>query len=240
MKESENSISGVNFLNKIDAVLKDQNRTRKSLCEKLSILQGTMATWKTKNIMPPVDTIQKISKELMVSVDWLISGDIDFELHDGQMKERSRIAVRKRIYTALGNKYKNEDTRFSDNYLDDELLLKELHKFYFEGGYACYEELYNWSKGRCELDQKLFHQWAQNLNTTLQYIITGGEILIPSTDQYSKPFEKDLYDLALEFQNELYCLHCYSPERQQLAKKMLNELMRLEHLEYVEKEKSKD
>lgn len=100
-----------------------------------------------------------------------------------------------------------------------------------------YEELYNWAKGRRELDQKLFHQWAQNLNTTIQFIITGGEVLIPSSDKYSKPFEKDLYDLALEFRNELYCLDNYSPDRQQLAKNILNELMRLEHLEYVEKTK---
>ena len=240
MNESENSISGVDFLNKIDAVLKDQNRTRKSLCEKLSILQGTMATWKTKNIMPPVDTIQRIANELMVSVDWLVSGDIDFELHDSQMREWSRMAVRQCIYTALGNKYKNKDNRFSENYINNEGLLKELHKYYFGGGYILYEELYNWAKGRCELDQKLFHKWAQNLNTTLQYIITGGEVLIPSTERYSKPFDKDLYDLALEFRNELYSLHCYSPERKILAKNMLNELMRLEHFEYVEKTKAKE
>lgn len=237
MKESLNSISGIDFLNKIDAVLKDQNRTRKSLCEKLSILQGTMATWKTKNIMPPIDTIHKIAKELMVSVDWLVSGDIDFELHDSRMREWSRMAVRRRIYIALGNKYKDQDNRFSEGYLNNEVLLKELHKYYFGDGYVLYEELYNWAKGRRELDQKLFHQWAQNLNTTIQFIITGGEVLVPSSDKYSKPFEKDLYDLALEFRNELYCLDNYSPDRQQLAKNILNELMRLEHLEYVEKTK---
>lgn len=154
------------------------------------------------------------------------------------MKEWSRKSVRRRIYIALGNKYKDDDKRFAEGYLDNEPLLKELHKSYFDGGYVLYEELYNWAKGRHELDQKLFHQWAQNLNTTLQFIITGGDILIPSSDKYSNPFEKDLYDLAIEFRNELYCLHSYSPERLKIGKSILNELMKLEHLEYVEKNKN--
>ena len=72
-------ISGIKLINRIDDTLKDQNKTRKYLCEKLNILQGTMATWKTKNIMPPVDTIQKIAIELEVSAQWLIDGDINFE-----------------------------------------------------------------------------------------------------------------------------------------------------------------
>lgn len=229
--------SGIEFVNKIDSVLKDSNKTRKELAEKLNIIPATMATWKTKDIMPPVDTIQRIADELMVSIDWLVNGDIDFENNETYLREWSRKSVRRRIYIALGNKYKDDDKRFAEGYLDNEPLLKELHKYYFGGGYVLYEELYNWAKGRRELDQKLFHQWAQNLNTTLQFIITGGDILIPSSDKYSKPFEKDLYDLALDFRNELYCLHCYSPERLKRAKELLNEFMKLEHLEYVEKNK---
>lgn len=228
---------GIEFVNKIDSVLKDSNKTRKELAEKLNIIPATMATWKTKDIMPPIDTIQRIADELMVSIDWLVNGDIDFENNETYLKEWSRKSVRRRIYIALGNKYKDDDKRFAEGYLDNEPLLKELHKYYFGGGYVLYEELYNWAKGRRELDQKLFHQWAQSLNTTIQYLITGTELLIPSDDNYSKPFEKDLYDLAIEFRNELYCLHCYSPERLKIGKNILNELMKLEHLEYIEKNK---
>jgi hypothetical protein len=61
-------------------------------------------------------------------------------------------------------------------------------------------------------------------------------MLIPSDKEgYSKAFEKDLYDLALEFRNELYCLHNFSQDRLNNAKYLLNDLMKLEHLENVEK-----
>lgn len=48
----ERIVSGIAFLNRIDEILEEQNRTRKSFCESLQILPGTMATWKTKDIMP--------------------------------------------------------------------------------------------------------------------------------------------------------------------------------------------
>ena len=113
-----------------------------------------------------------------------------------------------------------------------------MHTYYFTGGYVSYETLLNWSKGRCNIDTHIFTQWAESLNTTLEFLFTGSEFLIPSKDNYSKPFEKKLYDLALEFRNELYCLHNFSPDRLNNAKYLLNDLMKLEHLEYVEKKKS--
>lgn len=227
--------SGIEFVNKIDSVLKDSNKTRKELAEKLNIIPATMATWKTKDIMPPVDTILKIANELQVSCEWLIKGDIEFENHETYLQEWSRKAVRKRIYLSLGNKFKKDDKRFDGNYINNEFLLKELHYYYFGEDYVSYEYLLNWSKGRNEIDYTQFISWSNSLDTTVQYLFTGGDVLIPSTDNYSKPFEKDLYDLALEFRNELYCLHYYSPERLKLGKNLLNELMKLEHLEYVEK-----
>lgn len=66
--------SGIEFVNRIDSVLKDSNKTRKELAKKLNIIPATMATWKTKDIMPPVDTIQRIADELIVSIDWLVTG----------------------------------------------------------------------------------------------------------------------------------------------------------------------
>ena len=98
--------------------------------------------------------------------------------------------------------------------------------------------MYNWSKGRCELNTYFFDQCAQSLNTTLQFILTGSEVLIPSDDEYSKPFEKKLYDLALEYRNELYCLDCLTGDRKKSGIAIINQLMRLEHLENVEKKKS--
>ena len=53
--------TGISFINRIDSILKQQNRTRKSLCDDLEILPGMMATWKTKNILPSIDTAYKIT-----------------------------------------------------------------------------------------------------------------------------------------------------------------------------------
>ena len=238
MKKNSNSVSGISFLNKIDEVLAEQQRTRKSLCEALGILQGTMATWKTKDIMPPIDTIKRIAVALGVSVDWLITDSKEFEETEHLLQKYSRHSIRLRVYVALKNKYEKKDSRFVLGFEYDESLLKELHTYYFTGGYVSYETLLNWSKGRCNIDTHIFTQWAESLNTTLEFLFTGSEVLIPSKDNYSKPFEKKLYDLALEFRNELYCLHNYSPDRLNNAKYLLNDLMKLEHLEYVDKNKA--
>ena len=86
-------ISGIKLINRIDDTLKDQNKTRKYLCEKLNIFQGTMATWKTKNIMPPVKTLYKIAAELNVSLNWLILGD-DFFNVSIQTKDLPELLVK--------------------------------------------------------------------------------------------------------------------------------------------------
>ena len=234
MKNNEKNISGIVFLNKIDEVLTEQGRSRKSLCDKLSILQGTMATWKTKDIMPAIDTIQRIAEELKVSVNWLISNSEDFEKNEILLGQFSRKAIRLRIYKALEDKYKNQDERFIQDFLSNPVILRELHNYYFNDGFLTYEYLLNWSKGRCEIESYFFNQIAENLNTTLQYILTGSELLIPSNANYSKPFDKQLYDLALEYRNELNCLNNLTEDRKQSGITILNQLMRLEQLEYVE------
>lgn len=68
--------TGISFINRIDSILKQQNRTRKSLCDDLEILPCTMATWTTKNILPSIDTAYKIAEHLNVSLDWLLTGKI--------------------------------------------------------------------------------------------------------------------------------------------------------------------
>ena len=235
MNNSENLVSGVVFLNKIDTVLKEQNRTRKSFCESLGILQGTMATWKTKDIMPPIHTIILIAKELEVSVDWICTNESDFEESRYYLGDQSRWAIRKRIYNALGEKYKDEDNRFNCDFLSDESLLEELHKYYFNPGYVSYRTLYNWSNGRCEIEPYIFNQWATSLNTTLQYLLTNSELLIPSDEGYSKEFDKDLYSLALKYRTKLYTLNSLTESRSNTANDILNQLMRLQHLENVVK-----
>lgn len=234
MMKFENNVSGVAFLNRIDEILEEQSRTRKSFCESLGILQGTMATWKTKDIMPPINTINLIAKNLEVSLDWICVGNPDFEKKERILREQSRAHIRQRVYIALKKKYENDDNRFQDNFLDNEVLLEELHKHYFSTGYVSYLTLYNWAKGRCEIELNVFNQWAVSLNTTLDYILRNSELIIPSNKNFSIPFEADLYDLAQKYRSELYCLDNLTDQRKQTASSVLNQLMELEHFKYVE------
>ena len=104
MHNEELQLSGIDLINRIDTVLKEKSLTRKELCENLGILQGTMATWKTKNIFPPVQTLSKIADELEVSLDWLIAGYPGFGVDKETFGDYSREAVRERLYkTLLGN-----------------------------------------------------------------------------------------------------------------------------------------
>lgn len=61
-------------MNRIDLLLKQQGRTRKEFARQLNMSQSTVATWKSKNIMPPIDTIVRIADALNVSIDWLVTG----------------------------------------------------------------------------------------------------------------------------------------------------------------------
>lgn len=67
-------VSGIDFVNRIDSLLKGQGITRKNLAEKLNINSSTMSAWKTNNALPPVETVVLIAKELSVSIDFLVTG----------------------------------------------------------------------------------------------------------------------------------------------------------------------
>lgn len=228
--------NGIQLVETIDLLLQEKNLTRKDFCKSINIPPSTIATWKTRNICPTVDVLSVIADNLGISLDWLVNDSSSFDDLEETLGNYSRKSIRLRIYQSLKNKYVKVDKRFTDDFLENENRIKELHNYYFSGGYVSYEKLLNWSKGRTDIDIYIFNEWAISLNSTLQFILTGNEILIPSsTNDYSRTFEKRLYDLALEFRNELYCLDCLTGERKQTGSSILNQLMDLEHRIYVEK-----
>lgn len=228
--------NGIQLVETIDLLLQEKNQTRKDFCKSINIPPSTIATWKTRNICPTVDVLSVIANNLGISLDWLVNDSSAFDELEETLGNYSRKSIRLRIYQSLKNKYVKVDDRFTDDFLENENRIKELHNYYFSGGYVSYDKLLNWSKGRTDINIYIFNEWAISLNSTLQFILTGNEILIPSsTNDYSRTFEKRLYDLALEFRNELYCLDCLTEERKKSAITIINQLMELEHLKYVEK-----
>lgn len=73
-------ISGIKLINRIDEILSEKGKSRKEFAEQLDLNASTIATWKTKNIIPPVQTLYKIAAELNVSLNWLILGDDFFNI----------------------------------------------------------------------------------------------------------------------------------------------------------------
>lgn len=236
---------GIDLVKRIDSVLKDFSKNRNDLARETGIPQSTIATWKSSDSFPQEGTIFILAKTLEVSIGWLYEGDIDFEEHDSIKREYSRKSIRLRLYEVIRNKYIVEDSEyphFQGNYLCDEEKLAEIHKRYFGSGnygYPTYKEFLNWSKGRYEIDEYWFVRCAQNFNTTIQYLLTGSRMLVPSAEFNTQDFDEKLFTLAKKFQNELRYLDNYSPERLQLAKKLLNELMYLEDYEFKDKNKQK-
>ena len=70
MKNNEKS-----FADRIDSLLRIQNRTRKSLCDSVGISINAISTWKARETLPSVDTAMKIAKQLNTTLDYLVYGE---------------------------------------------------------------------------------------------------------------------------------------------------------------------
>ena len=212
-------VSGIEFVSRIDELLSEQKITRKEFGEKLELAQSTMATCKSKDILPPVDTLSKIADELEVSLDWLIAGYPGWGVDKETFGENSREAVRERIYKALIKK----------DELPSEEELAKIHAENKTSFPISYQALRNWSKGRISLDMYFFQQMAYNLNTNIQYLLTGLD------DKLPQDFDPVLFKAARENANSVHCLYNLSEDKKKIVSDMLNKLMDLEHLEHVSK-----
>ena len=68
--------SGNDFVKTIDKLLIDRNCTRKGLAKFLDINQTTISAWKTRNIIPSVEILAKITQFFDVSLDFLILNEV--------------------------------------------------------------------------------------------------------------------------------------------------------------------
>ena len=210
--------SGIKLVKKIDQILEEQGRTRKSLADELKIVPATMATWKTRDILPPADTLSKIADQLEVSLDWLIADYPGWGVDKETFGEYSREAVRERFYKILTNK---------DGLTEEEMKAAHTATIVFP---ISYQALKNWAKGRISLDMYFFLQMAFKLNTNIQYLLTGED------DKLPKDFDPVLFKAARENANSVHCLYNLSEDKKQIISDMLNKLMELEHLEHVSKQ----
>ena len=56
----------------LDAYLESKNMSRRQFCKLVNIPNSTIASWKSKNVLPSVEVVAKIADYMNVSLDWLV------------------------------------------------------------------------------------------------------------------------------------------------------------------------
>jgi len=68
-------ITGQEFVNRIDELLKVQLQTRTDLNRDLGFDKNKLTQWKVRNIIPSADLVLKIAKYLNTSCEYLLTGE---------------------------------------------------------------------------------------------------------------------------------------------------------------------
>ena len=179
-----------------------QNKiSRKDFCESLEIPYQTLASWKTKNILPPLETINKIAEYMNVSLGWLVTG----KKNNGNNtldNPLSRVSILRRIKITLQEIYKDYEEpdnifgRHLSDIVDQNLLI-------------------NWSKGKVELPDGILQAIAGKLHVSYQWLTTA--------DSYNQTdFNPYLYEVAKKNESFLYCLHNVTEEDLKFFKDYFN------------------
>ncbi len=209
---------GINLVNNIVILSEEIGLTRKEFAEQMGFNQSTIATWKTKNILPPVDTIFNIARRFEVSIEWLMSDNTS------QQEILYRKLIRKRIYESLSKKLNIENA-------DDPLQ----HKIFFTNmPNLTYRVLFNWAECRINLNLSVLQEIAYSLGENIEYLF-GIDF------DFDKDFaqnDRKILETAQRNLNDLFCLDNLTEDRKKSASMILNQLMKLEHLEYIEKQKN--
>ena len=62
------------IVERIELYRKKLNLSQKELCKKCNIIDTTYSSWKNRNRLPSIEDIIKLTTELNISLEWLITG----------------------------------------------------------------------------------------------------------------------------------------------------------------------
>ena len=178
--------SGIELVDKIDKLIKEKGISRRQLCADVGISNSTIATWKTKNILPTAELIGKVAKELNVSVDWLLNGNDteppnkDDKYHRENIFNRIKILLQERCHHEV-----HEVRELFNIYLSDIIS---------------FDIILNWRLYRIDISEEILIKIANEIDIDVQYILTGE-----SNNEYT--FNPHLYKLAQQNEHLLRCLH---------------------------------
>ena len=68
-------MNGIEFVNRIDSLLKAKNENRTDISRKLNFDRNKIAQWKQNNTIPSADIVFEIAKYFGVSMEFLLTGE---------------------------------------------------------------------------------------------------------------------------------------------------------------------
>lgn len=82
------NLSGISLVNRIDELAKKEGITRKDLSERLGMNPSTISSWKSKNNIPPIETLCIIADYFDISLDYLVRG---YDFYNKKNKNKHNI-----------------------------------------------------------------------------------------------------------------------------------------------------
>lgn len=146
-------------MQELDYFLEKKGISRRQFCTQIEIPSSTIATWKSKNILPNTELICKVAKFLNVSIDWLVNGeDPKTEI---TIVAFGRHTIMDRIETMLRQNTNSFDTPIAELYTEH---LGKIDDF---------DLINNWSLGRINVPESIITFLAKELKVTTDWLLTG-------------------------------------------------------------------
>lgn len=176
-------LDGKKLVEMLDSYLKDNGLSRKQFCDDMGIPNSTLATWKSKNTLPPLETVDKIARYMKVSLTWLIHNTDDDISINTPDDPTSRISIYYRIENQLKSTHSgyNYEESMIAQYLSD--IVDPLM-------------MLQWSQGRIDIPDDVLPKIADKLKVSIQWLMTG--------ESYNQQdFNSHLYEVAKQYESLL-------------------------------------
>ena len=195
-------LDGKKLVEMLDSYLKDNGLSRKQFCDDMGIPNSTLATWKSKNTLPPLETVDKIARYMKVSLTWLIHNTDDDISINTPDDPTSRISIYYRIENQLKSTHSgyNYEESMIAQYLSD--IVDPLM-------------MLQWSQGRIDIPDETLPKIADKLKVSIQWLMTGESYR-------QQDFNSHLYEVAKQHQEILLSIDSLGEEEIKFIREYLN------------------
>lgn len=198
----------------LDAYFKENGLSRKQFCEDMGIPNSTLAAWKSRNVLPSLETLDKIAQYMKVSLSWLVRDVNDKNSPNTPDDPTSRISIYYRIENQLKSTHSgyNYEESMIAQYLSD--IVDPLM-------------MLQWSQGRIDIPDETLPKIADKLKVSIQWLMTGESYR-------QQDFNSHLYEVAKQHQEILLSIDSLGEEEIKFIREYLN--MKMWYKTYFGKE----